>query len=51
MEFDPKFKNDAALMQSESWSALWAELQAPLNHAEPEKALELWLDFWSRRTR
>lgn len=44
---DPKFKNDAALTQSESWSALWAELQAPLNHAEPEKALEQWLDFWS----
>lgn len=44
---DPKFKSDFALTQSESWSALWTELQEPLNHAEPEKALEQWLDFWS----
>lgn len=44
---DPKFRSDLALKQSDAWSVLWAELQEPLNHAEPEKALEQWLDFWS----
>lgn len=44
---DPKFKNDAALGQSEPWAALWAELQEPLSQENPAQALEAWLDFWS----
>lgn len=44
---DPKFETDAQLHNPEQWTALWAELQTPLNNEQPEKALEQWLDFWS----
>ncbi|KGQ39044.1 PP2C family serine/threonine-protein phosphatase [Gallibacterium anatis] len=45
---DPKFKTDAKLKTIEAWQALWDELKIPLQAENPAKALEQWLDFWSK---
>jgi hypothetical protein len=54
---DPKFGTDAALIQPEKWSALWADLQGSNDDGakvqlqpeaeQPEQELLGWLDFWS----
>ena len=45
---DPKFQTDAQLQNPEKWQLFWAELNEPLVNKEPEKALEEWLDFFSK---
>lgn len=45
---DPKFKTDAKLHTIEAWQTLWNELKVPLQAENPAKALEQWLDFWSK---
>ncbi len=45
---DPKFQTDAKLNTFEAWQSFWQELHSPLQHPQPEKALEEWLDFFSK---
>ncbi|KKZ52826.1 serine/threonine protein phosphatase [Haemophilus haemolyticus] len=45
---DPKFHNDVQLNTFEAWQIFWQELREPLQKEQPEKALEEWLDFFSK---
>ncbi|ERH28521.1 hypothetical protein HMPREF9065_00521 [Aggregatibacter sp. oral taxon 458 str. W10330] len=45
---DPKFHNDTQLKTFEAWKVFWQELCEPLQKAQPEQALEEWLDFFSK---
>ena len=45
---DPKFHSDVQLNTFEAWQIFWQELREPLQKEQPEKALEEWLDFFSK---
>lgn len=45
---DPKFHSDVQLKTFEAWQIFWQELREPLQKEQPEKALEEWLDFFSK---
>lgn len=45
---DPKFHSDVQLNTFETWQIFWQELREPLQKEQPEKALEEWLDFFSK---
>ncbi|WP_162624048.1 protein phosphatase 2C domain-containing protein, partial [Haemophilus influenzae] len=45
---DPKFHSDVQLNTFEAWQTFWQELREPLQKEQPEKALEEWLDFFSK---
>lgn len=45
---DPKFENDMALKQPESWKRFWDEISPELKKENPSQHLEDWLNFWSK---
>lgn len=44
---DPKFETDLQLKNPQKWQDLCADLQAVWQNAQPEMALQEWLNFWS----